>query len=433
MAAAGYFGVFFLQAHGLIPNPPGVQTRANTLDYGSGNNSIDMKVLSIPGDQYISGKMGPMNWPPTDKPHWEGLSTELVLPGVLRGAFMGKCDNIDDIREAFIVGTENVQVVYNAAHIKFSGGGFTEQHNPPEDQFWQLKRSPGENCRKTPSELPKRATADSFQVMPNNEYGMHCIHTDHPGLKPYCLTSIADSDIRRVSQKGHTDIIPPRFYPSINMIGHDDAHEPQPLGARYWMSAIRGSKTDQKLKDQAIEIIMKAFNDKQLYLQHFIIVLQALGIRHAWLYNPTCRNLCEELDPTGHRPPSPLHNEFPDSSTQRSPSPPPSPPQSPATTAPPSGIASFISSFNPFNLFFKGVDTGSVDTDSVDTDSVDTGSTPQPRARDDGGDAGADNKRRSGGGSRKTRKRTTVRRKKITRKTNKRTYKKKSQKRNRRK
>ena len=439
MAAAGaagaeekepeYFFVGFVQAHGLIPNPSGVQTRTKTLDYGTGkNNHIDMTVLSIAGDQYISGKMGPMYWPPPDKRHWLGLSTELVLPGVLRDAFMDKCDNIADIREAFRVGTDNARDVYDAAHIRFIDG-FTEQHNPTEDQYWQLERSPGENCRKTPGELPKRAVADRFQVMPNNEYGMHCICTNHPGLKPWCLTSITDDEVRRVSQKGHTDIISPRFYPSRNMIGHDDAPKPNPLGAANWISAIEVSTTDQELKKQAIEIILKAHADKKLFLQHFIIVLQALGIRHAWLYNPTCRNLCEELDPVRLRPPSPPHNEFPDSISERSPSLSPSP--SPPPTTPPGGT-SFLGFFNPLNLFKDA-----------------TGSISQPRDldkasgdEDSGYDEHGSNQQSKrykvtvpfpGGGSRKSRKRTTVRRKKITRKTKKRAYKKKSQKRNRRK
>ena len=435
-----YYLVAFIQGHGLTIDPPGVQTRADSTDYGSGENSINMTVLSIPGDQYVSGMMGPMNNPPEDKTHWLGKSTELVIPGTLRNAFMHKCDKLDNIKDAFREGTEQIKTVYASANLKFPGGGFTVHVNPPEQQWWSLKGNPGEKCRKTPGQLNKRAASDGFQVMPDGAYGVFGICTNHPVLKDLCLTSITDEAVAQETYSGEntTDFIASSFYPSRNMIGHDAAGNP--LGANYWIRAIDQSETDPELREKAKAIITKACFDKKLYSQHFITVLQALGIRHAWLYNPTCRDLCAKIDPICDQPPSPLRHIIPDSYTtlgqqsqsslssqspsrspsmspSRSPSPLPSP-QSPAA----GGGISWPGFLNPFS-YFKGPAAANLPP-SPRTRPRSRSRTPTPTP---GPNA------LSEGGSRKLRKRTTVRRKKITRKTKKRAYKKKSQKRNRRK
>lgn len=386
--------VAYIQGHGLVIKP---QDQVETRHHAPKYEGITMTELSIPGDQFIPGMMGPMNWPGEDSPHWLGKSTESVIPGILRTAFMGTCnnpDNLANINDAFTGVIEKLKPVYTAAHIEFPEGGFTVRENPPDHHWWQLRRNWGENRRKTPSSLPKRLASDGYVPTASEAYGVFGVCTDHPLLQDLCLTSLKDDVVEQETHEGEltSDFIAPTRFPKINMIGHDAAGGM--LGAQNWINAIRSSEirsSEMKpgLQQTAIDIIEKAFIDKTLYSQHFITVLQALDIGHVWLVNPTCRDLHEEIDAIGDRPPSPLHNEFPASMSPprtqqrtKSPSPPPPPP---------------ASRWPNFLGWFK---------------------TPH--------DA-------STGGSRKSRRRTTHKRRKITRKTKKGAYKRKSQKRNRRK
>jgi len=441
MAAAeedpGYFFVGYVQAHGLIPKLPyQVQTRTEGPQY----LGIGMRVLSIPGDQYISGMMGPMNWPPCKNRHWLGKSTDLVIPGILRNNFKGQCDNPVDINEAFRNVITELKEVYAAARIEFPGGGFTVQDNPPDNQWWQLHGNPGENRRKTPSGLFKRAAADCYQPVISNAYGIFCVCTNHPILKHFCLTALEDKVVEQETHAGETitDIIDSKFFPQINMIGHDNAFEPGPLGAANWISAIEQSKTDPGLQQKAIAIINKEYIDKSLHSQQFITVLQALGIRHAWLVNPTCRDLTENMDPIGERSPSPLRHPYPVSITptplgSRAPSPvrarslSPPPPSSAG-----GGGRSWRDLFNPFG-FFKAPTA----TPASASASASAACPPRRRSRSPQLSPYPLSQFGPYGGSRKSRKRTThaptPTRRKITRKTKKRAYKRKSQKRNTRK
>ena len=410
--------VAYIQGHGLVIKPPDqVETRQHAPKY----EGITMTELSIPGDPFIPGMMGPMNWPGEDSPHWLGKSTESVIPGILRTAFMGTCNNPDNqdnpaanINDAFTGVIEKLKPVYTAAHIEFPEGGFTVRENPPEHQWWQLRRNWEENRRKTPGKQPKRSASDIYVPTASEAYGVFCVCSDHPLLQDLCLTSLKDEDVEQLTheEKLTSDFIAPTLFPKINMIGHDA--DGGMLGAQNWINAIRSSKMDPglqetaiKIQETAIKIIRKATFDKTLYSQDFITVLQALDIGHVWLVNPTCRDLHEEIGAIGDRSPSPIRNPGPASMSpprptkpQRTKSPSPPPPQTPASgrTWP--------------NLFgwFKAPDSATAAS------------------------AGSSSKGSSSkGGSRKSRRRTTHKRRKITRKTKKGAYKRKSQKRNRRK
>jgi len=399
--------VAYIQAHGLVIKPEGqVETRQHGPKYEGKNIITNMTELSIPGDQFISGAMGPMKWP-KGHPHWLGRSTESVIPGILRAAFMGRCDNPDNINDAFRRVIEDLKGVYAAARINFkdSEGGFTVRENPPDHQWWRLRRNWGETRRKTPGELPKREASDGFVPLVSEGYGVFGVCSDHPHLQNLCLTSLNDEAVVRTTQTGDvtSDFIERKLFPRINMIGHNDAGTM--LGAAEWIKAINESGMDAELQAEAEYIIKKAWADKSLYSQHFNTVLQALDIGHVWLINPTCRDLCDTIDAPGmDQPPSPLRNAVPDSvspprTQQRTQSP---PPQTPPQT-PPQPPASGRTSSNLFGLI-KAPDTG--------------------RCTGKGKDKG---------GSRKPRRRTTsTTRRKMTRKTKKRVYKRKSQKRNRR-
>ena len=392
--------VAYIQGHGLVIKP---QDQVETRQHAPKYEGITMTELSIPGDPFIPGMMGPMNWPGEDSPHWLGKSTESVIPGILRTAFMGTCNNPDNqdnpaanINDAFTGVIEKLKPVYTAAHIEFPEGGFTVRENPPEHQWWQLRRNWEENRRKTPGKQPKRSASDIYVPTASEAYGVFCVCTDHPFLSQFCLTSLKDEDVEQLTheEKLTSDFIAPTLFPKINMIGHDAAGGM--LGAQNWINAIRSSEIrssemDPDLQETAIKIIRKATFDKTLYSQDFITVLQALDIGHVWLVNPTCRDLHEEIDDRDHRSPSPPRNKIPASI---SPPPPQQRTNSPPAPAPAPAPASRWSNFLGW---FK---------------------TPH----DD-----------STGGSRKSRRRTTHKRRKITRKTKKGAYKRKSQKRNRRK
>jgi len=381
--------VAYIQGHGLVIKP---QDQVETRQHAPKYEGITMTELSIPGDQFIPGMMGPMNWPDKDvSPHWLGKSTESVIPGILRTAFMGTCnnpdnpDNPDNINDAFTGVIEKLKPVYTAAHIEFPEGGFTVRENPPDHQWWQLRRNWEENRRKTPGNLAKRLASDGYVPTVPEAYGVFGVCTDHPLLQDLCLTSLKDDVVEQETHEGKltSDFIAPTLFPSINMIGHDATGGM--LGAQNWINAIRSSEMNPDLQQTAIDIIEKATFDKTLYSQHFITVLQALDIDHVWLVNPTCRDLHEEIDARGDRSPSPLRNHGPASMSP----PRPTKPQrtkSPSPPAPASRWSNFLGLFK----------------------------TPH--------DA-------STGGSRKSRRKTTTMRRKITRKTKKTAYKRKSQKR----
>ena len=390
--------VAYIQGHGLVIKP---QDQVETRHHAPKYEGITMTELSIPGDQFIPGMMGPMNWPDEGvSPHWLGKSTESVIHGILRTAFMGTCNNPDNpdnpdnpaanINDAFTGVIEKLKPVYTAAHIEFPEGGFTVRENPPEHQWWQLRRNWEENRRKTPGKQPKRLASDGYVPTASEAYGVFGVCTDHPLLQDLCLTSLKDDVVEQETHEGEltSDFIAPTLFPKINMIGHD-AHGGM-LGAQNWINAIRSIKMKPDLQEPAIKIIRKATFDKTLYSQDFITVLQALDIGHVWLVNPTCRDLHEEIDDRDHRSPSPPRNKFPASI---------SPPPQQRTNSPPAPAPAPAPASRWSNLFglFK---------------------TPH--------DA-------STGGSRKSRRRTTHKRRKITRKTKKGAYKRKSQKRNRRK
>ena len=450
-----FFFVGYIQAHGAIPTPADqIQTRSSAVQYP---DDITLTVLNIPGNGYVSGSMGPMKKHLDDKPHWHYKSTELVFPGVLRDVFKDKCDKfkcIEDITDAFLEGTEEIKRVYDAAMITFPEGGFTIQTNPRDHQWWKMKGSPGENDRKTDSQLPKRGAADYYQVMPNGAYGLGCVCSNHPVLKQLSFTTITDEEVAQITHDGKlvTDFIDPKFFPGRNMIGHN--FNGKALGANEWIKAIVATGMEQTLQDEAKLIIDKAYRDKSLHLQHFITVLRALNIGHAWLYNPTCRDLCEG-GKNGTEPPSPCRHKIPDSGTtyepsqpssQSQPSSPSPPPQSPATGG--SWWSSLFSfkSANPHHSTTSSVE-GEIPMEMSPPEAPNSISPPElmripvTLSNDDpsNGQRAARARARSRShspkyaGSRKSRKRTTVRRKKITRKTKKRSYKKKSQKRNRRK
>ena len=401
--------VVYIQSHGLVLKP---ESQVETRQHGPNYDGLTMTELSIPGDQFIPGLMGSMSLPDEDHPHWLGKSTESVIPGILRAAFMGRCDDPHNINQAFRGVIEELKSVYAAAGIKFKDsegglkGGFTVRENPPDHQWWQLRRKWGENRRKTPGNLPKREVSDDFVPMPM-DYGVYGVCSDHPILSQFCLTSLKDEDVLRKTEKGDftSDFIASNLFPKINMIGHYPGG--RMFGAQNWIDAIVASNTDVELKQKAIEIIEKAFIDKSLHSQHFITVLQALDIGNVWMINPTCRDLCHEIDAVVDRSPSPRRHEMPDSvspprTTPRtnSPSPPPPPP---------------ASSWGWSNLFgmFKAPHVASTASSGTSTGTgTGTGT----------------------GGSRKSLRRTTsTTRRKITRKTKKTAYKRKSQKRNRRK
>lgn len=395
-----YFFVGYIEAHGLTPTgDAGVQTRQKGPQY----QDITVRELSIPGDQYVSGMMGSIENPPEDMRHWWRKSNTSVTSGILRKVFKDHCDDPDEIPEAFEEATRQLKTVYAAANIEFPDGGFTVRENSPDYQWLQLRRNPRENSRRSQRGQYKREASDYYLDMPPEGYGIFCVCTNHPYLRNFCLSAIKDNEVERETYYGTVtqDFIPSRFYPGINMIGHDNGNPPGPLGAHSWMQAIRVSGTDADLQELAIRIIEKAYLDKNIHSQDFITVLRALNIGDAWLFNPACRDLCKEIvsrkcgDPL-----SPPHHLFPDSQftppSSPSPSPPrprsrsrtPSPPPPPPLESPPPGR------WSGFMNWFKG---------------------------------------RRQGGSRKSRKGTTPTRRKITRKTKKGAYKRKSQKRNRRK
>jgi hypothetical protein len=402
--------VAFIQAHGEVCKPP---DQVETRQHGPNYDGITMTELSIPGDKFIPGLMGQMNWPDKVSPHWLGKSTESVIPGILRAAFMGTCDNPDNpdnpdnINRAFTGVIEKLKPVYAAANIQFPEGGFTVRVNPPDHQWWRLRRSWGENRRANIGEQPKREAADRYVPTASEAYGVFCVCSDHPSLQNLCLTSLKDENVSIETHEGKitSDFIAPKFFPIINMIGHDAVGGM--LGAQNWIDAINTSNTNKDLQEKAIKIITKAWGDKSLYSQDLITVFQALDIGHVWLVNPTCRGLCEKNHDRGNRSPSPLRHDVPESvspprtrTRERTISPPPQQTSAGSGSRWPSltsvGIGSWVSRWFTAPTASSGTGTG-------------TG--------------------RGRGGSRKSRRKTTTTRRKITRKTKKTAYKRKSQKR----
>lgn len=372
-----YYFVGFIQAHALVPvHKEQRQTRTQGPSYGN----LDMKVLSIPGKHYISGQMGPIYDPPESDPHWEDFSTDAVFPGVLREEFAKiSCDNKDEIDEAFDKATERLREIYEAADIDFPDGGFTPIVNPHDHRLYQLHRNPGEQKRSDDSKLKGRAAAGDYQPVPENGYGFFCICTNHPLLQDLCLTALSDAEVTTsVNGVDSTHFIPANLFPKRNMIGKTDIGTvPKQLGARYWKDAIERTDVPETLKKRAYTVIDKAWTDRTIQMQDLIHVLEALGIDHAWLFDPSCRDLDEDTTPRKpDEEPSPPHKPWPDSMI----------------------------------------------TDLTQSQSQSISASPSPSPSPARGSRP--------GGSRKSRKRTTLKRKKNIRKTKKRAYKNKSQKRN---
>ena len=291
MDAAGptkYFFVGYIQGHAAIPKIEGqVQTRKAAPQY----DDITMIQLSIPGDQYVSTLMAPINQPPKSKHYWLGRSTEQVIPGILRDTFKERCDNPDNINEALRVVIERLTEVYKAANITFTDG-FTVQKNPPDHHFWQLMPHPEEIARKSDGAGPRREASDRYIPLNIEECGAFCLCTNHPVLTKFSLTNLDDKEVEQyVDGTLTTDIIPTVLFPPKNMIGHGPGGMSSPTGASNWMLAIDESDTTPELKKSAKEIIQHTYRTKTLHSQDFITVLRALNIGHAYLINTGCRDL----------------------------------------------------------------------------------------------------------------------------------------------
>jgi len=86
---------------------------------------------------------------------------------------------------------------------------------------WRLSRE--ENRRKTPGKQPRREAADRYIMTASEAYGVFCVCSDHPSLQNLCLTSLKNEDVLIETHEGKitSDFIAPKFFPRINMIGHD--------------------------------------------------------------------------------------------------------------------------------------------------------------------------------------------------------------------
>jgi len=190
--------------------------------------------FAIAGNENQCGfmdKVNPLNG--SLHPEFKGKGIDYCIPELLTSIFLDCEEKKLDPNTCFDTAIHKVMNLYHDAglyqHLN-KNGGFKQMTDPTLYHYYQLFANPGENDRGETGR-PMRAAAGDAKHSQSEIYGIWIVYTNIELLKHLSLTYI-----RSLLGVREHPFLPPEELNRINMAGRKNR---TPIGALYWMNAIR--------------------------------------------------------------------------------------------------------------------------------------------------------------------------------------------------
>ncbi len=192
--------------------------------------------FAIAGNKNQCGLMGVVKLP-DGSPHSEfnGKGIDYCIPELLTSILLA-CEKEEggmDQEKCFEIAKIKVIELYHSSELYnaiFAKGGFQPMTSPTLYHYYQVFANPGENDRNETGR-PMRFAAGDVRFSQSELYGIWILYTNIRVLKELSMTYI-----RSLPEFGEHQFLPPQIMNRINMAGRKNR---TPIGARYWMNAIR--------------------------------------------------------------------------------------------------------------------------------------------------------------------------------------------------
>ena len=216
-------------------NSHGARNRPENRDKEYEKKKTEMEVdgFAIAGNEKQCGLMGVVKVAGYDRhPEFNGKGIDYCIPELLTSIF-SDCEKKNlDPNGCFDKAIHEVKILYQQAGLYqalFEKGGFRPMTDPTLYHYYQFFANPGENER--PSGLLMRSSAGDARYSQSEIYGLWIIYTNITALEHLSLTYI-----RSLLGVREHPFLPPEVMNRINMAGRKNK---TPIGALYWMDAIR--------------------------------------------------------------------------------------------------------------------------------------------------------------------------------------------------
>jgi hypothetical protein len=293
-------------AHGATNNLANQQKHKHEIKH----TLMNVNGFAIAGNENQCGFMDKVKLPPGHShPEFNGKGIDYCIPELLTSIFLD-CEKKNlDPNTCFDTAVHQVMRLYQDAglyqHLR-KNGGFRYMTHPTLYHYYQLFANPGENDRGETGR-PMRAAAGDAKHSQSEIYGIWILYTNIRALKKLSMTYIHSlPDFRE------HPFLPPQAMNRINMAGRKYR---SPIGALYWMNAIRDLKIydsltpDNEIKISRIRALIALNNLWKTRLTNlhdildiftpFNLVGMMLGVPaiRVRTIDVTCRTDIGELDP----------------------------------------------------------------------------------------------------------------------------------------